>query len=148
MNDRIEKRIELNAPVARVWRAISDYREFGNWFGVKLTSPFVPGQEAVGQITHPGYEHVTWKVVLQKIEPEKLLSFTWHPYAVDPSIDYSRETPTLVEFRLQATATGTLLVVTESGFDKVPAHRRAEALRMNDNGWTQQMRNIERHVAH
>jgi uncharacterized protein YndB with AHSA1/START domain len=147
MHDRIEKRIELKAPLARVWRAISDYREFGAWFGVRLTSPFVPGQEAVGQITNPGYEHVTWRVVIQKIDPEKLLSFTWHPFAVDPKVDYSHETPTLVEFRLQAIATGTLLVVTESGFDKVPAARRAEAFRMDDNGWTHQMRNIERHVA-
>jgi uncharacterized protein YndB with AHSA1/START domain len=147
MNDRIEKRIELKAPVARVWRALSDYREFGAWFGVKLAAAFVPGQPAVGQITNRGYEHVTWRVVIQKIEPEKLLSFTWHPYAVDPAIDYSQETPTLVEFRLQAIPSGTLLVITESGFDKVPAGRRAEALRMNDNGWAQQMRNIERHVA-
>jgi uncharacterized protein YndB with AHSA1/START domain len=147
MHDRIEKRIELKAPLARVWRAISDYREFGAWFGVRLTSPFVPGQEAVGQITNPGYEHVTWRVVIQKIDPEKLLSFTWQPFAVDLKVDYSHETPTLVEFRLQAIATGTLLVVTESGFDKVPAARRAEAFRMDDNGWTHQMRNIERHVA-
>ncbi|HEY1491489.1 MAG TPA: SRPBCC family protein, partial [Steroidobacteraceae bacterium] len=147
MHDHIEKRIELKAPVARVWRALSDYREFGAWFGVKLTAAFVPGQPAVGQITNRGYEHVTWRVVIQKIEPERLLSFTWHPYAVDPAIDYSQETPTLVEFRLQAIPAGTLLVVTESGFDKVPAARRAEAFRMNDNGWAHQMRNIERHVA-
>ncbi|HEY2807795.1 MAG TPA: SRPBCC family protein [Steroidobacteraceae bacterium] len=147
MHDHIEKRIELRAPVARVWRALSDYREFGAWFGVKLTAAFVPGQPAVGQITNPGYEHVTWRVVIQKIEPESLLSFTWHPYAVDPAINYSQETPTLVEFRLQAIPTGTLLVVTESGFDKVPAARRAEAFRMNENGWAQQIRNIERHVA-
>jgi uncharacterized protein YndB with AHSA1/START domain len=147
MNDRIEKRIELKAPVARVWRAISDYREFGSWFGVKLTAPFAAGSEAVGQITHRGYEHVTWRVMVQKIEPERLLSFTWHPYAVEPGTDYSAETPTLVEFRLQPTATGTLLVVTESGFDKVPAARRAEAFRMNERGWAQQMLNIDRHVA-
>lgn len=147
MQDHIEKRIELKAPIARVWRALSDYREFGAWFGVKLSAPFVAGQPAVGQITNRGYEHVTWRVVIQKIEPEKLLSFTWHPYAVDPNIDYSQETPTLVEFRLTPTATGTLLVVTESGFDKVPAQRRAEAFRMDENGWTQQMKNIERHVA-
>ena len=147
MTDRIEKRIELKAPVARVWRALSDYREFGSWFGVQLTAPFVAGQPATGRITNPGYEHVTWRVVIQKIEPQTLLSFTWHPYAVDPQVDYSGETPTLVEFRLQAIPTGTLLVVTESGFDKVPRGRRVEALRMNDNGWNIQMRNIERHVA-
>jgi uncharacterized protein YndB with AHSA1/START domain len=147
MHDRIEKRIELKAPIARAWRAISDYREFGAWFGVKLTTPFVPGQPAVGQITSRGCEHVTWRAVIQQIEPERLLSFTWHPYAADPKVDYSPETPTLVQFRLTPTATGTLLVVTESGFDKVPAARRTEAFRMDDNGWTHQMKNIERHVA-
>ena len=147
MNDRIEKRIELQAPVARVWRALSDYREFGAWFGVGLQQPFAVGKEAVGQITSRGYEHVTWRAVVRKIEPEKLLSFTWHPYAVDPKVDYSQEAPTLVEFRLQPTATGTLLIVSESGFDKIPAGRRAEALRMNEDGWTQQVVNVERHVA-
>ena len=147
MNDRIEKRIELQAPVARVWRAISDYREFGTWFGVRLHGPFAVGQEAVGQITYPGYEHVTWRAVVQKIEPERLLSFTWHPYAVDPKVDYSQETPTLVEFRLQPVATGTLLIVSESGFDKVPAHRRQEALRMDTRGWEAQLKSVASHVA-
>jgi len=147
MNNRIEKRIELKATPARVWRALSDYREFGAWFGVKLEAPFVPGQTAEGQITYPGYEHVRWRAVIQKMEPERLFSFTWHPYAIDPKVDYSHETPTLVEFRLEKSATGTLLTLTESGFDKVPAERRAEAFRMNDGGWTQQMKNIERHVA-
>jgi uncharacterized protein YndB with AHSA1/START domain len=147
MENRIEKRIELNAPVSRVWRALTDYREFGEWFGVKIEGPFVPGQPAQGQITYPGYEHVRWQVVIQKMEPERLFSFTWHPYAIDPKADYSRETPTLVEFRLEKTATGTLLLLTESGFDKIPAERRPEAFRMNDGGWSEQMKNIERHVA-
>ena len=147
MQNRIEKRIELQAPLARVWRAISDYREFGTWFRVSIEAPFVAGQPAEGQITHPGFEHVRWRVLIQKIEPERLFSFTWHPYAVDPTRDYSSETPTLVEFRLEKTATGTLLVVTESGFDTVPAGRRAEAFRMNEGGWAQQLKNIESHVA-
>ena len=147
MNDRIEKRIELKAPVSRVWRALTDHREFGEWFHVKLEGPFVADQLSQGQITHPGYEHVRWQALVQKIEPESLFSFTWHPYGIDPKVDYSKETPTLVEFRLQKTATGTLLILTESGFDKVPAERRAEAFRMNDGGWTQQMKNIESHVA-
>jgi uncharacterized protein YndB with AHSA1/START domain len=147
MDARIEKRLELKAPISRVWRALSDYREFGQWFGVQMEAPFVAGQPAQGQITHPGYEHLRIHVVIQKIEPERLFSFTWHPYAVDPKQDYSKETPTLVEFHLQKSATGTLLVVTESGFDNVPAERRAEAFRMNDGGWTQQMKNIEAHVA-
>ena len=147
MNDRIEKQIELKAHVSRVWRALTDSREFGEWFRVNIEAPFVPGQPAQGQILYPGYEHVTWRAVIQAMEPERLFSFTWHPYSVDPAIDYSQETPTLVEFRLEPTATGTLLMVTESGFDRIPTHRRLEAFRRNDGGWTQQMKNIEAYVA-
>jgi uncharacterized protein YndB with AHSA1/START domain len=147
MTDRIERQIELKAPVSRVWRALTDYREFGEWFRVKLDGPFVPGQASRGQITHPGYKHVRWEAVVQAIEPERLFSFTWHPYAVDPNMDYSNEAPTLVEFRLEETASGTLLRVTESGFDKIPSHRRAEALRMNEGGWEEQMKNIDSYVA-
>ena len=146
MNDRIEKSIELKAPVSRVWRALTDYREFGEWFRVKLDGPFVAGEVSRGHITHPGYEHVVWEAVVQKMEPEKLFSFTWHPYAIDPKVDYSKEPPTLVEFRLEKTATGTMLLVTESGFDKIPSGRRDEAFRMDDRGWTGQMKNIEKHV--
>ena len=146
-NDRVEKRIELKAPVSRVWRALTDFREFGEWFRVKLEGPFVPGQAARGHITYPGYEHYKWEAVIQKMEPEKLFSFTWHPYAVDLKVDYSTETPTLVEFKLEKTATGTLLTVTESGFSRIPIHRRAEAFRMNDGGWAEQMKNIEAHVS-
>jgi uncharacterized protein YndB with AHSA1/START domain len=146
MTNQIEKRIEINAPVSRVWRALTDYREFGEWFRVKLEGPFVPGQASRGQITHPGYEHVVWQAVVQKIEPEHLFSFTWRPYAIDPKVDYSNETPTLVEFRLEKAPAGTLLLLTESGFDHIPSGRRAEAFRMNDGGWTQQMKNIETYV--
>ena len=147
MNDHIEQRIELNAPVARVWRALTNHEEFGAWFRVKLEAPFVPGKTSRGRITYPGYEHVMWQAVVKEMKPETLFSFTWHPYAVDPNVDYSNETPTLVEFRLQPTARGTLLIVTESGFDKIPAHRQIEALRMNEGGWAEQMRNIEQYVA-
>jgi uncharacterized protein YndB with AHSA1/START domain len=147
MQNVIEKRLELKAPVSRVWRALSDHREFGEWFGVKIEAPFVAGQSAEGQITYKGYEHVRWKVVIQKMEPERLFSFTWHPYAIDPKKDYSKETPTLVEFRLQKTAAGTLLSVTESGFEKLPADRYPDALRMNDSGWSHQLKSIESHVA-
>jgi uncharacterized protein YndB with AHSA1/START domain len=146
MNDRIEKQIELRAPVSRVWRALTDYREFGEWFRVKLESPFVPGQATRGHITYPGYEHLMMEVVVQKMEPERLFSYTWHPYAIDPKADYSKETPTLVEFRLQRTTTGTLLMLTESGFDKIPSDRRLEAFRKNDDGWTQQAVNLENYV--
>jgi uncharacterized protein YndB with AHSA1/START domain len=147
MNDRMEKRIELKAPVSRVWRALTDYREFGEWSRVKLDGPFVPGQISCGQITYPGYEHLKWEAVVQSIEPEHLFSFTWHPYAVDPKIDYSNEASTLVEFRLEKITSGTLLLVTESGFDKIPSDRRFEASRRNDGGWTEQMKNIEAYVA-
>jgi uncharacterized protein YndB with AHSA1/START domain len=146
-NDRIEKRIELKAPLSRVWRALTDHREFGLWFRVKLDGPFVPGQVSRGWITYPGYEHLKWEAVVQKMEPERLFSFTWHPYAHDPKMDYSKEPPTLVEFRLEETKGGTLLTVTESGFDKIPAGRRPEALRMNERGWTEQLKNVESHVA-
>jgi uncharacterized protein YndB with AHSA1/START domain len=146
MPNQIEKRIEINAPVSRVWRALTDYREFGEWFRVKLEGPFVPGQASRGQITHPGYEHVVFQVVVQKMEPEHLFSYTWRPYAIDPKVDYTNETPTLVEFRLEEAPGGTLLLLTESGFDHIPSGRRAEAFRMNDGGWTQQMKNIETYV--
>jgi len=146
MSNVIEKRIELKAPVSRVWRALTDYREFGEWFRVKLDGPFVAGRVSRGQITYPGYEHIQWEAVVQTIEPERLFSFTWHPYALNPKIDYSKETPTLVEFRLEESKIGTLLLLTESGFDKIPGDRRLEAFRMNDGGWTEQMKNIEKHV--
>jgi uncharacterized protein YndB with AHSA1/START domain len=147
MTDRIEKRIELRAPVSRVWRALTDYREFGDWFRVKLDGPFEEGKVVRGKITYPGYEHLTWEVMVKAMEPERLFSFTWHPYAVENDVNYSGEAPTLVEFRLEPVAGGTLLTLTESGFDKIPEHRRAEAFRMNDGGWTEQMKNIETHVA-
>ena len=150
MDNRIEKRIELKAPVSRVWRALTDYREFGEWFRVKLDGPFVPGQVSRGQITYPGYEHVKWEAVVQKMEPERLFSFTWpQPKSLgkDRPTDYSGEPTTLVEFRLEKTASGTLLVLTESGFDKLPGDRRPEAFRRNDGGWTEQMKNVEKYIS-
>ena len=146
MPDRIEKTIDLNVPVERVWRAVSDHRQFGAWFKVALEAPFAVGQEARGQITHPGYEHVTWKAKVVAIEPPRRFAFTWHPYGIDPDIDYTKEEPTLVEFRLEAVGAGTRLTLVESGFDKVPAPRREEAVRMNEGGWTQQVQNIQAHV--
>ena len=146
MTDRIEKTVELKAPVSRVWRALTDHREFGQWFRVRLDGPFVPGEVARGQITYPGYEHLRWEAVVQRMEPERLFSFTWHPYAIDPNQDYSGEPPTLVEFTLEKTATGTRLRIVESGFDKIPAKRRDEAFRMNDRGWSIQTENIAQHV--
>lgn len=147
MKDQIEKKIELKAPISRVWRALTDYREFGEWFRVKLQDPFLPGKPTRGHITYPGYEHLRFEVIVQALAPEHLFSFTWHPYAIDPGKDYSHEPSTLVEFRLEPAPNGTLLTVTESDFDKLPSERRLEAFRMNDGGWTEQMKNIESHVA-
>ena len=144
--DRIEKQILLRAPRARVWRALSDHTQFGSWFRVNLEGPFAEGKTVRGQITHPGYEHVTMEIAIERIDPEKLFSYRWHPYAVDPKVDYSAEESTLVEFRLEEQKGGTLLTVVESGFDKLPASRRDEAFRMNDGGWSIQRENIARHV--
>ena len=145
--DRIEKLVELSAPPSRVWRALTDHREFGAWFGVKMGGAFAAGKTSRGKITHPGYEHLTMEVDVKAIEPERLFSYTWHPYAVDPKVDYSKEPPTLVEFRLEPSAGGTTLLVAESGFDKVPPARRGEAFLMNEGGWTAQMKNVKAHLA-
>jgi uncharacterized protein YndB with AHSA1/START domain len=147
VDSKIEKYVELKCSLSRVWRAITDYREFGAWFRVDIEAPFVSGQTSRGHITYPSYEHLKWEAVVQSIEPERLFSFTWHPYAVDPNVDYSAEPSTLVEFRLDPTANGTLLSVTESGFEKIPGPRRAEAFRANEGGWAEQMKNIENHIS-
>lgn len=145
--DRIEKRIVLRAPRSRVWRALTNAEEFGAWFGVKLEGAFAEGAPIRGSITNPGYEHLKMELLVQRIEPERLFSFRWHPYAVDPAVDYTSEPTTLVELRIEEVAEGTALTIVESGFDSIPVERRAEAFRMNDGGWAQQARNIERHVA-
>jgi uncharacterized protein YndB with AHSA1/START domain len=145
--DRIEKTVLLRAPRSRVWRAIATAEEFGSWFGVKLEGAFDPGARVSGRITMPGYEHVTMEIAIERIDPERLFSYRWHPYAVQPGVDYSGEPTTLVEFHLDEVADGTKLTVIESGFDRIPASRRAEAFRMNDQGWAGQIKNIERHVA-
>lgn len=143
----VQRQIVLNAPISRVWRAVTDHREFGEWFRVKLAGPFEAGKTTTGHITYPGYEHLRWEVTVQKIEPEHTFSFTWHPYAIDPTQDYSSETPTLVKFLLTAIDSDkTLLIVTESGFEKIPDSRRLEAFRMNSQGWSTQIENIEAYV--
>ena len=144
--DRIEKKVLLNAPRARVWRALSDAREFGSWFGVRIGGTFAPGARVTGTITHKGYEHVPWEITVEAIEPERLFSFRWHPYAVQPGVDYSGEPTTLIVFTLDDVPGGTLLTVVESDFDRIPLARRAEAFRMNDQGWAAQMTAIERYV--
>lgn len=145
--NRIEKSIELKAPISRVWKALTNYREFGEWFKMMPDGPFKAGEIARGRVTYPGFEHLTFEITILAIEPEHYFSYNWHPYAVDPKIDYSKETPTLVEFRLKPTPAGTLLSVTESGFENIPEHRRAEAFRRNEGGWAEQMKNIEAYVA-
>jgi uncharacterized protein YndB with AHSA1/START domain len=145
--DRIEKQVLLKATQVRVWRALTDAAEFGAWFRAKFETPFLAGERAIGQITHPGYEHLRIELFVERMEARHLFSFRWHPYAIDPAIDYSAEPMTLVEFRLVEVTGGTLLTVCESGFDRIPAERRTEALRMNDQGWAAQLQNIEHHVA-
>ena len=142
----IEKQIVLRAPRARVWRALTDAAEFGTWFGVKLEGSFEVGKSVRGRITHPGYEHIVFEMIIERMDVQTLFAYRWHPYAIEPTVDYSTEPTTLVEFKLEETQGGTTLTLVESGFDRVPLHRRAEAFRMNDQGWTEQMENIRRHV--
>jgi len=145
--DRIQKTILLRAPRARVWRALTDSEEFGAWFRVKLEGGFAVGKRVRGKVTYPGYEHLTMDVTVERMDHQQLFSFRWHPNAIDPEIDYSTDPTTLVEFRLEEATEGTLLTVVESGFDRIPPGRRAEAFRKNLEGWEIQMQNIQRHVA-
>lgn len=145
--DQIEKQVLLKATPKRVWRALTHSAEFGDWFRVKLTEPFVPGKSISGPILHPGYEHLTWTVTVEKMEPERLFSWRWCPNAIDPNKDYSHEPTTLVTFELTEVPGGTLLKVTESGFDNVPLERRDTAYRGNSEGWAIQMGNINRYVS-
>ena len=144
--DRIEKRFQVTANRSRVWRAIADAEEFGTWFGMKLDRPFAPGATVLGHITIPGYEHVAVEMLVETVEPEGYFSYRWHPYAVDPAIDYRAEPMTLVEFRLEEASGGTVITIIESGFDRLPATRRAEAFRMNESGWAGQSKKLASHV--
>lgn len=140
--DRIEKQIVLKAPRSRVWRALTDHREFGAWFKAALDSPFVAGQRTRGRITYPGYEHLPFDVTVVRMDAERYFSFRWQPGG-DPK---PGEPTTLVEFTLEDVAEGTRLTVVETGFDQFPPERRAQVFRDNDGGWAEQLRNIERHV--
>jgi uncharacterized protein YndB with AHSA1/START domain len=156
--DRIEKEVLLRAPLDRVWRAISDSSEFGRWFGVTLDGPFVAGNSLTGVITpttvdddvarqqepYAGQSD-TWHVV--SVEPQRRLAFRWHPYAVEPGVDYSREPTTLVEFTLTESSDGVLLKIVESGFDAIPADRRASALESNNEGWAAQTQLVQKYLA-
>jgi uncharacterized protein YndB with AHSA1/START domain len=145
--DSIEKKILLHAQPSRVWRALTTAEEFGAWFEVKIHGQFAPGATVKGTITTPGHEGLVMEMKVEKMDPERLFSYRWHPYAIDPRKDYSAEPTTLVEFRLQGSAEGTLLTIVESGFDQIPLARRAEAYRMNSDGWSMQATNIERYVS-
>jgi len=140
--DRIEKQILLHAPRSRVWRALADAKEFGAWFRVELQGAFAPGARIRGKVTYPGYEHLVFELHVDRMEPERLFSWRWHPAAIERGVDYSKEPTTLVVFTLEDHAGGTLLKVVESGFDGIPAERRAQAYRMNEGGWATQMQNI------
>ena len=146
--DRIERKVLIKATRARVWRAVSDAAEFGSWFGVDFKGKaFVAGKSVQGKITYPGYEHLTMEVLIDQVVPERLLSWRWHPAAIDPAVDYSHEPTTLVVFELEEVDGGVMLSVVESGLDKIPLERRATVLRMNSSGWDAQMENVKKHVA-
>lgn len=144
--DRIEKDIIIRAPQAHVWRALTDFREFGKWFRAELEQPFVPGQRVTGRTTYPGYEHIRFDVTVDRMEPETYFSYRWHPCCSDAKVDVSAEKQTFVEFHLEAVPGGTRLRVVESGFDALPPSRRSEAFRMNSNGWVEQLGNVTRHA--
>jgi uncharacterized protein YndB with AHSA1/START domain len=144
--DRIERKILLRAPRSRLWRALTNPVEFGPWFGVKVEGTFAPGARVRGAITHKGYEHVTWDITIERMEPEPVFSWRWPPHPVDPGVDYAAEPTTLVVFELENATGGTQLTVVESGFDQVPLARRAQAYRMNGEGWTYQVQAIEAYV--
>jgi uncharacterized protein YndB with AHSA1/START domain len=145
--DRIERRYELRTPRARVWRALTDASEFSAWFGIKLEGAFAAGATIQGRISMPGDEHMTLEFQVERIEPERYFSYRWHPYPNDPTVDYSAEPTTLVEFHLEDIASGTAVTIVESGFDRIPLARRAEAFRMHDQGWTSQAQALARYVA-
>jgi len=156
--DRVEKKILLRAPRARVWRAITDAQEFGKWFGVEFDRPFSPGAPMRGVIVgtsidadvakaQRAYADIPFEITIDRIEPERLFSFRWHPFAVERGVDYSTEPTTLIEFVLEEVDGGVMLTVSESGFDRIPLERRAKAFTANEQGWAIMMTLIEKHLA-
>jgi len=144
--DRIEKVVELAAPVARVWRALTDHEEFGAWFRVRLDGPFEVGRATTGMITSPGHEDVKWVSVTEQMDHGRLFAFSWPPSAVDPGTEYDEDAKVRVEFRLEPTEQGTRLTIAESGFSQFPESKRLEILRSNREGWDIQARNVAAHV--
>ncbi len=156
--DRIEKKVLLRAPLRRVWQALSDSTEFGRWFGVKFDGPFAPGARMRGVVApttvnaevakaQKEYEGRPFEVTIERMEPEKLFSFRWHPFAVKRGVDYSSEPTTLVVFSLEEVAGGVMLTVTESGLDRIPLERRAKAFEANKEGWNMMVKVIEEYLA-
>jgi len=156
-DDRIEKQVLLRAPIARVWEAISDANKFGAWFGVVFDGPFVAGAPATGRITPTSvdpevaeqqkpYEGAAFNIVVERMEPMRLFSFRWRPFALDPDVDYSAEPMTLIEFALDEAAGGVMLTITESGFAGIPLERRLKAFAANDRGWTAQIGMIQKYL--
>jgi uncharacterized protein YndB with AHSA1/START domain len=145
--DRIEKQVNLDAARSRVWRALTDVAQFNTWFGISLTSPFAAGAEVSGKFANPKYEHLTMTIWIETMEPERLFSFRWHPYAIEAGVDYSAEPTTLVSFTLEDAGRGTRLTIVESGFDAIPESRRVKAFSMNSNGWTSQTENLRKFLA-
>ncbi len=144
--DRIETRIEVRAPRARVWRAVSSAKEFGAWFRIVFEDSFAPQKRLKGRMARKTGADLLIEFQIDQIQPEDYFSYRWHPYAMDPSVDYSAEPTTLVEFRLEEIADGTAVTITESGFDAIPLSRRAEAFQKNTGGWIAQAKNLAIYV--
>lgn len=144
--DRIEKTVNLRAGIDRVWRALTDHEEFGEWFRVKIDGPFIVGSASTGRFTFDGCGDTRWTSFIKDMKAPHYFSFTWHPYAVEAETDYAKEPQTLVEFKLEEIESGTRLTVIETGFDALPAERQPIALRMNTGGWEEQMRNIKEYL--
>jgi uncharacterized protein YndB with AHSA1/START domain len=145
--DRIEKRVVVRGSRSRVWRAISTAKQFSSWFRIRLEGEFVEGATVRGRLTIPGLEHLTMEIRIERMEPERYFAYRWHPYPSDPAADYSDEPTTLVEFTLEDADGGTSVTIVESGFDRIPLARRAEAFRVHEQGWAEEMENLVRHVS-
>jgi len=156
--DRLEKKILLKAPRARIWRALTDANEFGTWFGMKFNGRFTPGAQVTGVISpttvdpevgkaQKPHEGMPFEITIDRIEPQRLFSFRWHPFAIDRNVDYSTEPTTLIEFTLDDAPEGILLTVSESGFDRIPLARRVQAFAANEQGWAMMVKVIEKYIA-
>lgn len=157
--DRIEKKVILRAPLTRVWRAISDAKQFGAWFGMKVDGDFAAKTTVKGTImpttvdpevarSQKRFEDLPFELFIERVEPERLFSFRWHPCAIERDVDYSNEPTTLVSFELEEVKEGVLLTVTETGFDRIPLARRAKAFAANEGGWAAQLELITKYLAH